>query len=81
VKISPQLLPPLLRRRPQLFAGTAQGHGEARIEHVAQLGEGDALLKSRTAHSQLRQRHAGASARRAGLAVEGITRNGQYEIN
>eukprot|EP00964_Phaeocystis_antarctica_P053247 scaffold31252_cov63-Phaeocystis_antarctica.AAC.2 len=42
--ISPQLLLQLLRRRPQLMAGAAQGHGEARIEHVAQLGEEDALL-------------------------------------
>ena len=28
-----------LRRRPQLIAGAAQGHGEARIEHVARLFE------------------------------------------
>jgi len=33
-----------LRRRPQLVADAAQGHGEERIEHVAQLGEDDALL-------------------------------------
>jgi hypothetical protein len=55
--IGPQLLPPLLRRRPQLVADAAQGHGEARIEHVAQLDEEDALLVT----AQLRQRHRGAA--------------------
>ena len=37
--ISPQLLPLRLRHRPQLAAGAAEGHGDARIEHVAQLAE------------------------------------------
>eukprot|EP00964_Phaeocystis_antarctica_P124924 scaffold88567_cov61-Phaeocystis_antarctica.AAC.6 len=55
--ISPQLRQQRLRRRPQLIAGAAQVHGEARIEHVPQLGEEDALLVT----AQLRQRHRGLS--------------------
>jgi len=34
--VSPQLLPRRLRHRPQLAAGAAEGHGDARIERVAQ---------------------------------------------
>ena len=37
--LTPALRQQLLRRRPQLMAGTAQGHGEARIEHVTHLFE------------------------------------------
>ena len=47
------LLPQRLRRRQQLVADAAQGHGHARVEHVAQLAEDDALLVT----AQLRQRH------------------------
>ena len=54
--ISPQLLPRRLRQRPQLAAGTAEGHGDARIEHVAQLAEDDAQLVT----AQRRERHRGA---------------------
>eukprot|EP00964_Phaeocystis_antarctica_P108737 scaffold73267_cov67-Phaeocystis_antarctica.AAC.3 len=63
--VSPQLLQQRLRRRPQLVAGAAQGHGEARLEHVAQLGEEDALLVT----AQLRQRHRHRGARRARAEV------------
>eukprot|EP00964_Phaeocystis_antarctica_P031838 scaffold18009_cov61-Phaeocystis_antarctica.AAC.5 len=51
--ISPQLRQQRLRRRPQLIAGTAQGHGSARLKHVAQLDEEDALLVT----AQCRERH------------------------
>ena len=38
------VLPALrLRQRPQLAAGAAEGHGDARVEHVAQLDEDYAL--------------------------------------
>jgi hypothetical protein len=57
--ISPQLLPLRLRHRPQLAAGAAEGHGDARIEHVAQLAEDDALLVTAQRH----ERHRGARAR------------------
>jgi len=49
--ISLQLLHP--RRRPQLVADAAQGHADARVEHVAQQDEEDALLVA----AQLGQRH------------------------
>eukprot|EP00964_Phaeocystis_antarctica_P100152 scaffold65836_cov54-Phaeocystis_antarctica.AAC.3 len=52
---SPQLLQKRLRQRPQLAVGAAKGHGDAWIEHVAQLAEDDALLVT----AQLRQRHRG----------------------
>ena len=39
-----QLLQRRPRRRPQLVADAGQGDGEARVEHVAQLDEDDALL-------------------------------------
>eukprot|EP00964_Phaeocystis_antarctica_P126214 scaffold89951_cov48-Phaeocystis_antarctica.AAC.4 len=42
--VSPQLLPQRRRQLPQLVAGAAQVHGDARLEHVAQLDEEDALL-------------------------------------
>eukprot|EP00964_Phaeocystis_antarctica_P128491 scaffold92278_cov62-Phaeocystis_antarctica.AAC.10 len=58
--ISPQLLQQHLRQPPHLAAGAAVAHGDARIEHVAQLAEDDALLVT----AQLRQRHRGARARR-----------------
>ena len=51
--ISPQLLPRRLRQRPQFVAGAAEGHGDARVEHVAQLAEDDALLVT----AQRRERH------------------------
>ena len=51
--ISPQLLPLHLRQRPQLAAGDAEVHGDARIEHVAQLAEDDARLVA----AELRERH------------------------
>eukprot|EP00964_Phaeocystis_antarctica_P053282 scaffold31266_cov60-Phaeocystis_antarctica.AAC.1 len=56
--ISPQLGQQRLRRRPQLFADAAQGHGNARLEHVAQPVEEDARLVT----AQLRQRHPPARA-------------------
>eukprot|EP00964_Phaeocystis_antarctica_P107660 scaffold72338_cov51-Phaeocystis_antarctica.AAC.3 len=56
--ISPQLLQQRLRRRPQLIADAAQVHGSARLEHVAQLDEEDALLVT----AQRRQRHRGERA-------------------
>eukprot|EP00964_Phaeocystis_antarctica_P045064 scaffold25924_cov66-Phaeocystis_antarctica.AAC.5 len=61
--ISPQLLQQRLRRLPQLVANATQGHGDARIEHVAQLGEDDARLVT----AQLRQRHRGAAGARGGV--------------
>eukprot|EP00964_Phaeocystis_antarctica_P022872 scaffold12773_cov64-Phaeocystis_antarctica.AAC.4 len=51
--ISPQLLQQRLRQLPQLAVGAAEGHGDLRIERVAQLAEDDALLVT----AQLRQRH------------------------
>ena len=42
--ISLQLRQRRLRRRPQLVADAAQGHGAARVENVAQVAEEDALL-------------------------------------
>jgi hypothetical protein len=56
--VSPQLLTLRLCQRPQLAAGGAEGHGDARIEHVAQLAEDDALLVT----AQRRERHRGARA-------------------
>eukprot|EP00964_Phaeocystis_antarctica_P161688 scaffold133788_cov69-Phaeocystis_antarctica.AAC.1 len=61
--ICPQLRQQRLRRRPQLTAGAAQVHGGARLEHVAQLGEEDALLVA----AQRRQRHRGARRARSGV--------------
>eukprot|EP00964_Phaeocystis_antarctica_P108397 scaffold73003_cov64-Phaeocystis_antarctica.AAC.3 len=54
--ISPQLRQQRLRQPPQLIAGTAQVHGEARLEHVAQLADEDALLVT----AQREERHRGA---------------------
>eukprot|EP00964_Phaeocystis_antarctica_P012274 scaffold6790_cov69-Phaeocystis_antarctica.AAC.1 len=62
--ISPQLLQQRLRQLPQLEAGTAQGHGDAGIEHVAQLGEDDARLVT----AQRRERHRRARPRPRVLA-------------
>ena len=45
-----QLLPRRLSRRPQLAAGAAEGHGDARVEHVAQLAEDYALLVTAQRH-------------------------------
>eukprot|EP00964_Phaeocystis_antarctica_P116359 scaffold80296_cov48-Phaeocystis_antarctica.AAC.3 len=60
--ISPQLLPQRRRqKRPQLAAGAAEVHGEARLERVAQLAEDDALLVT----AELRQRHRRALQRPA----------------
>ena len=56
--ISPQLLQQRLRQHAQLIAGAAELHGEARLEHVAQLGEEDALLVL----AQRRERHRSARA-------------------
>jgi hypothetical protein len=42
-----------LRQRPQLAAGAAEGHGDARVEHVAQLAEDDALLVTAQAASAI----------------------------
>ena len=56
--ISPQLRQQSLRRRPKLIAGAAQGHGGARLEHVAQLGEEDALLSPLSAASAIAARRA-----------------------
>ena len=50
--VSLQLLARRLRQLPQLAAGAAEGHGDARVEHVAQLDEDDALLVA----AQRRQR-------------------------
>ena len=46
--ISPQLLPKRLRRLPQLIGDAAEVHGDARIEHVAQLGEDDKAARLRS---------------------------------
>ena len=46
------------RRRPQLVADAGQGHGDARVERIAQLDEEDALLVA----AQPGQRHRGALA-------------------
>ena len=56
-----QLLQRYPRRRPQLVADAGQGHGDARVEHVAQLHEEDALLVA----AQRGQRHRDARAARA----------------
>eukprot|EP00964_Phaeocystis_antarctica_P087112 scaffold55232_cov63-Phaeocystis_antarctica.AAC.5 len=56
--ISPQLRQQRLRQLPQLMAGTAQVHGGARLEHVAQLCEEDALLVAAQRH----ERHRAARA-------------------
>jgi hypothetical protein len=40
--LSLQLLPHRLRRREQPMTGAAEGHGDARLEHVAQPLEDDA---------------------------------------
>ena len=47
------LLPLRLRQLPQLAASAAEGHGDARVERVAQLDEDDALLVT----AQLGERH------------------------
>jgi hypothetical protein len=57
--ISLQLRQQRLRRRPQLIAGAAQGHGEARVEHVAQLDKDDALLVGSTPRAPSRRGAAG----------------------
>eukprot|EP00964_Phaeocystis_antarctica_P136680 scaffold101136_cov68-Phaeocystis_antarctica.AAC.2 len=56
--ISPQLRQQCLRRHPQIAVDAAEGHGEARVKNVAQLGEEDALLVT----AQLRQRHRARAA-------------------
>ena len=61
--ISPKLLQLRLRRLTQLVADAVEGHGDARIEHVAQLAEDDAVLVT----AQLRERHRGAAAARGGV--------------
>ena len=53
-----QLLQRYPRRRPQIVADAAQGHGDARVERVAQLHEEDALLVA----AQRGQRHGDARA-------------------
>ena len=45
-----------LRRRAQLIADAAEVNGDARLQHVAQLGEDDALLVTAQRH----ERHRGA---------------------
>eukprot|EP00964_Phaeocystis_antarctica_P025426 scaffold14290_cov63-Phaeocystis_antarctica.AAC.6 len=57
--LSPQLQQQRLRQLPQLVVGAAQEHGEARLEHVAQLAEDDALLVT----AELRERHRDARRR------------------
>eukprot|EP00964_Phaeocystis_antarctica_P126479 scaffold90162_cov56-Phaeocystis_antarctica.AAC.7 len=57
---SPQLLQKRLCRLPQLLAGDAEVHGDARLEHVAQLGEDAAVLVT----AQLRERHREGAAHR-----------------
>eukprot|EP00964_Phaeocystis_antarctica_P099134 scaffold65022_cov57-Phaeocystis_antarctica.AAC.1 len=42
--LSPQPLPQRLRLLPQLMAGAAEGHGDARLDRVAQPFEDDAHL-------------------------------------
>eukprot|EP00964_Phaeocystis_antarctica_P095276 scaffold61782_cov78-Phaeocystis_antarctica.AAC.3 len=64
---SPQLLQQRVRRLTQLVADAVEGHGDARIEHVAQLAEDDALLVT----AQLRERHRGAAAARGGVVLCG----------
>ena len=62
--ISLQLLQQRRRQKhPQLAAGAAEDHGEARLERVAQLAEDDAVHVG----AQLRQRHRGARAVRAAV--------------
>jgi len=56
--VSLQLLQRYPRRRAQLVADAGQGHGDARVEHVAQLDEEDALLVA----AELGQRHRDARA-------------------
>ena len=70
--VSLQLLQRYPRRRAQLVADAAQGHGDARVEHVAQLHEEDALLVA----AQRGQRHRDARARGA-CAYQG--RGGQCQ--
>ena len=54
--ISPQLLPQRRQqKRPQLAAGAAEVHGDARLERVAQLEKDDTLLVT----TELRERHPG----------------------
>ena len=60
------------RQRPQVAASAAEGHGDARVNRVAQLDEDDAQLVT----AQLRQRHRLVTARqrhgdRAALAQGG----------
>ena len=57
--ISLQLRQQRLRRRPQLIAGAAQGHGEARVEHVAQLDKDDALRRLNAASAIAARRGGG----------------------
>ena len=59
--IGPQLLPRRRRQqRPQLFAGAAEVHDEARLERVAKLAQDDALLVT----AQLRTAPSGRAQRR-----------------
>eukprot|EP00964_Phaeocystis_antarctica_P054867 scaffold32268_cov58-Phaeocystis_antarctica.AAC.3 len=67
--VSPQLLQQRLRRLPQLFAGAAEVHGEAWLEHVAQLATDYALLVT----AELRERHHRGAAR---AAAKGGWKNG-----
>eukprot|EP00964_Phaeocystis_antarctica_P102368 scaffold67720_cov63-Phaeocystis_antarctica.AAC.3 len=73
--VSLQLLQQRLRRLPQLIAGAAEVYGGARLEHVAQLGEEDALLVT----AQREERH--VAARRGAArwvkktALSGATRS------
>jgi len=69
--VSPQLLPHCRRqKRLQLGAGAAEVHGEARLERVAQLAEGDALLVSPLSLDSAIARR-GEAARGGGEAEEG----------
>ena len=55
--VDPQLLSKRLRRLPQLAADAAQVHGDARVQHIAQLVEDDAL---RVLVEHRQRRHRGA---------------------
>ena len=57
-----QLLPRRLRQLPQLVADAGEGHGDARVERVAQLDEEDALLVA----AKRGQRHRAAGGRKRG---------------
>eukprot|EP00964_Phaeocystis_antarctica_P116416 scaffold80357_cov63-Phaeocystis_antarctica.AAC.3 len=75
--VSPQLRQQRLRRRPQLIAGAAQVHGGARLEHVAQLGEEDALLVTAQRH----ERHRGARRGGGGYRANTGSSTGYYYYN